>query len=243
MMQGAAARGPTTATRRSALTVEGQDAVVGQQHGHLGRRPPEQRQVLGGLRLRTDGRRLVRARRAGPGSRAGGATAASRSASSTSPAATASTTVGPSDRPGPGISRSRPAPSADEVSTMANQSVITRPSKPHSPRSTSRQQCGLLGEPPTVEPVVGGHDPEGTALLHRQLEGQQVQLAEGALVDHRVDRAPLELGVVADEVLHRGEHAVGLHARGRSPRPGDPTAVGPPSSTRSSARRAATGGG
>ena len=63
--------------------------------------------------------------------------------------ATASTSVAPSDRPGPGISRSSPAPSADTVSTMANQSVMTRPSNPHSSRrrSTSRADCSVSHRP------------------------------------------------------------------------------------------------
>ena len=139
-------------------------------------------------------------------------TAASRSASSTVPSLTAASSVAPRAVPGPGISRSRPAPSDVAVSATANQSVMTRPSKPHSSRRRSIEELGLLGEPPAVHPVVRGHDPERAALLHRQLEGQQVQLAQRPLVDDRVDRAALELGVVAHEVLHRGEHAGGLHA-------------------------------
>ena len=48
--------------------------------------------------------------------------------------------------------------------------------------------------------------------------GTQVDLAQRALVDHRVDRVALELGVVAGEVLHRRGDALRLHAaheRGR----------------------------
>ena len=69
----------------------------------------------------------------------------------------------------------------------------------------------VLGAVGAVEPVVGGHDPEGAALTDGQLEGEEVDLAQGPLVDHRVDGAALELGLVACEVLDRRGHALGLH--------------------------------
>ena len=69
-------------------------------------------------------------------------TAASTSASATSPPRTAATTLGPRARPGPGISRSSPAPSDVAVSATANQSVMTSPSKPHSSRRMSSRNCG-----------------------------------------------------------------------------------------------------
>ena len=76
----------------------------------------------------------------------------------------------------------------------------------------------MLGAVRTVEPVVGGHDPERAAFAHRELERDEVELAQRALVDHRVDGVALELGVVAGEVLDRGDDALRLHAaheRGR----------------------------
>ena len=109
---------------------------------------------------------------------------------------------------------------------MANQSVMTRPSNPHSSRRRSTSRVALLGEPPAVQPVVGRHDPERAALLHRQLEGQQVQLAQGALVDHRADRAALELGVVAHEVLRPWRPRRWPGRPARSPRPARPESSG-----------------
>ena len=69
-------------------------------------------------------------------------TAASRSVSATSPWRTESATFDPRARPGPGISRSRPAPSDVAVSATANQSVMTSPSNPHSSRRMSRRNPG-----------------------------------------------------------------------------------------------------
>ncbi len=72
------------------------------------------------------------------------------------------------------------------------------------------QECRLLGQPAPVEPVVGRHDGERAALADGELEGNEIQLAERALVDDRADGRPLELGVVADEMLDGGEDALGL---------------------------------
>ncbi len=55
-----------------------------------------------------------------------------------------------------------------------------------------------------VESVVGGHDAERTAFAYGQLERDERDLAQRALVDDGVDRHALELGVVGGEVLHRG---------------------------------------
>ncbi|GMU80070.1 MAG: hypothetical protein AMXMBFR46_28550, partial [Acidimicrobiia bacterium] len=76
-------------------------------------------------------------------------TAASTSASSTVPATTASASAGPYARPGPGISRSSPAAIEVSVSATPNQSVITKPSKPHSPRTMSRRisACSITHPP------------------------------------------------------------------------------------------------
>ena len=125
----------------------------------------------------------------------------------------------------------------------ANQSEITKPSKPHSPRSTSASSQRAVGAVLAVEPVVGGHDPEGAALLDRELEREQVDLAQRALVDHRVGEHAVVLGLVAGEVLHRAGHALGLGAPHERGAEAARRAAGPRSSTRSCGRRAATGGG
>ena len=71
--------------------------------------------------------------------------------------------------------------------------------------------------------------------------GQQVELAQRALVDHRVHRVALGLRLVADEVLDGHGDVARLHAAdvrgGRAAR----TAAGPRRSIRSCARRAASG--
>ena len=72
-------------------------------------------------------------------------------------------------------------------------------------------QRGVLRAVRAVEPVVRGHDAQRAALAHRELEGHEVELAQRAGVDHRVDAVALELGVVTGEVLHRGDHPLRLH--------------------------------
>ena len=59
-------------------------------------------------------------------------------ASSTSPARTASTSASRHGLAGPGIARSSAALAAAAVERVANQSDITRPSKPHSSCRISR---------------------------------------------------------------------------------------------------------
>ena len=76
----------------------------------------------------------------------------------------------------------------------------------------SSRNSRLLGQPAPVEPVVGRHDGECAALADGDLEGHQIELAQRALVDDRADGRPLELGVVADEVLDGGEDALRLDA-------------------------------
>lgn len=71
-------------------------------------------------------------------------TLASTAPSGTRPARTAASSAGPKPRGGAGISRSSPASAAFSVVMIARQSVITIPSNPHSPRSTSsrsRRSC------------------------------------------------------------------------------------------------------
>ena len=152
---------------------------------------------------------------------------------------------GGSETPGPGpASRGRVRHRATPSSrSTANQSVITRPSKPHSSRRMSSRNSALLGQPAPVEPVVRRHDGQRPALADRELEGHEVELAQRALVDDRADGRPLELGVVADEVLDGGEDAFGLDARARTRRRGAPRGAGPRSSTRSCVRPAVSGAG
>ena len=80
---------------------------------------------------------------------------------------------------------------------------------PVPPQDPAEQRLAV-GAVLTVEAVVGGHDAERTALGHRHLERQQMDLAEGALVDDRIGEHPLVLGLVAGEVLHRAGHPLGL---------------------------------
>ena len=94
----------------------------------------------------------------------------------------------------------------------ANQSVMTRPSNPHSSRRRSMRSSRLLGQPASVEAVVGRHDGQGTALTHGQLEGNEIELAEGPFVDDRAHGIALVLRLVGDEVLHRGKGTGRLHA-------------------------------
>lgn len=64
----------------------------------------------------------------------------------------------------------------------------------------------------TVEQVVRRHHRPGPALLHHRLESGQVDLPEGALVDHRLEPHPRGLLVVRREVLHRRSDPLRLHA-------------------------------
>ena len=118
-------------------------------------------------------------------------------------------------RASPGRARRRWRP---RCVASANQSVRTNPSNPHSSRKHLVEQPRAVGAVLAVEAVVRRHDPEGAALANGQLERHQVDLAQRAVVDHGVGAHPVELGLVADEVLHRGGHALGLRAtdeRGR----------------------------
>ncbi len=68
----------------------------------------------------------------------------------------------------------------------------------------------MLRAPQAVEPVVPRHDTERASVAHGVLEGDQVDLAQRAFVDHRAHGVALELGIVAHEVLDRRRHAGGL---------------------------------
>ena len=72
------------------------------------------------------------------------------------------------------------------------------------------QQPVVLAAERAVEAVVAGHDHAHVGPADGGLERDEVQLAQRAFVDLRGDRHPLELGVVADEVLDARGHTLGL---------------------------------
>ncbi len=74
------------------------------------------------------------------------------------------------------------------------------------------EQVPILTARFPAEPVVGGHNHAHTRLPDRRFEGRQVDLAQRALVHLDVDRHPLELLVVADEVLDGATDPPALHA-------------------------------
>ena len=232
-------RAPITATCRSDADIEGRTSVVAEQHHRLGRGPPEQSR-----RPRVPGSRGRRRRRARRGHRCGrsrqGAAGRPRRGRPrrTVPVARADQAPSPSARPGPGISRSRPAPSDGRCSATANQSVMTRPSKPHSSRRMSSRNSGCSVSHRPLTRLYAVMIAERPAVAHGDLEREQVQLAQRALVNDGADGAALELRLVADEVLDGGEDAVRLHPPHVGRRPDDRRAADPRSSTRSCARPA-----
>ena len=70
----------------------------------------------------------------------------------------------------------------------------------------------MVGGELAVHLVVGGHEHGRVRGLEGDLEGAQVQLAQGALVDDRVDHHPRGLLVVRRVVLRAGGHPLGLDA-------------------------------
>ena len=111
-----------------------------------------------------------------------------------------------------------------------------------------------------VEPVVGAHHRADVRLLDRRLELRQVDLAQRALVDDRVDescgcprrpaaraaaraagvgRRRVALLVVGREVLDVGDHALRLRAAGSSRPPCARRGTGPRRRPRTCGRRAA----
>ena len=62
-------------------------------------------------------------------------------------------------------------------------------------------QVGLLAAVDAVDLVVGGHDGPDAGLPHGGFEGDEVDLAQGALGDLRTDGHPLVFLIVAREVL------------------------------------------
>ena len=73
------------------------------------------------------------------------------------------------------------------------------------------QQCTVVRTMVAVEPVVRGHHGQGAG-RDASFERQQVDLAERPLVDDRVDRVALPLGLVPRQVLDRGGDTLALDA-------------------------------
>ncbi len=90
------------------------------------------------------------------------------------------------------------------------QSLITKPSKPHSSRSTSVSSAAVLAGALAVDRVVGAHD-ASDALVDDRLEVRQVDLVERVLVDGDVDREP--------RVLHRVAARSASRTPSRAPAP------------------------
>jgi hypothetical protein len=70
-----------------------------------------------------------------------------------------------------------------------------------------REESPVFGGVDAVDPVVGGHDRTHPGLADRGLEGAEVELSEGALVDLGGDGVAVGLLVVGDEVFRGGHHA------------------------------------
>ena len=75
-----------------------------------------------------------------------------------------------------------------------------------------REQLVVLAAERAVDAVVGAHHRPRRAGRDRALPAREVELAQGALVDQRVDAVAAVLLVVGREVLERGGDALRLHA-------------------------------
>ena len=76
------------------------------------------------------------------------------------------------------------------------------------------QQVLVLGAVVAVHLVVGRHHAHRTAFFNRPLEGLEIDLAQGALVDYDIHASPVGLLVVHGEVLDAYGGAFILHALG-----------------------------
>ena len=74
------------------------------------------------------------------------------------------------------------------------------------------QQVGILVGVGAVDEVVGGHDGLGLCLFHHDLEAGQIQLPQGALIEHRVAGHAAQLLTVDRKVFGAGRDAVFLDA-------------------------------
>ena len=86
------------------------------------------------------------------------------------------------------------------------------PLKAPVPAQNIQQQVGVLVGVGAVDEVVGGHDGLGVGLLDHDLKAGEVELPEGALVQHRVAGHPAQLLAVDGKVLGAGGNAVFLDA-------------------------------
>ena len=76
------------------------------------------------------------------------------------------------------------------------------------------QQVLVLGAVVAVHLVVGRHHAHRTAFFNRPLEGLEIDLAQGALVDYDIHASPVGLLVVHGEVLDAHCRTLVLHALG-----------------------------
>ena len=143
---------------------------------------------------------------------------------------------------GPGISRSSPAVAPATVSCVACQSDIRTPSQPHSSRRIAADELLVLRAVNPVDEVVGRHHRPGPGSGHR-LEREQVDLAQGPLVDDAVDRRPMGSRSRWRRSASGRPRRPATACPPRTPRRAGPSAADPPSSTRSRGRRAGIGRG
>ena len=71
---------------------------------------------------------------------------------------------------------------------------------------------GILVGIGAVDEVVGGHDGLGLCLFHHDLKTSQIQLPQGALIEHRVAGHAAQLLTVDRKVLGAGRDAIFLDA-------------------------------
>ena len=118
----------------------------------------------------------------------------------------------------PGISMSRPAIAGAARPWVPYQSDTTKPGKAQSCFRTPVRSACVLRAPRALQEVVGGHHRLHAGVLHPNLEGEQVGLAGGALVDDRVHHLAPGLLVVHREVLDAWRRRSGPACPGGAPR-------------------------
>ncbi len=138
-------------------------------------------------------------------------TFSSIAASGTRPSRTASASGSPQNAFGPGIVRSSAARPA--VVRRARRRPVRHHDAVEAPLALERlgEQRALRHRRP-VDAVVGGHERPRRGEAPDVLERREVELAQRALVDARVDGHPVGLRLVGDVVLDRRGDAARLHA-------------------------------